>query len=230
MSCDIYQKRESGDLDEVSFQRHLRVCAECQQRLQQDEELLKLAEQLERPMPSPHLWDRIEASLHEEAATQPVSAAQTPLSSAAQSTSLPMPQDSAPTQHTHARAWIYRIAAVLVVSIGLGSGYIHLQAPVQTDVTVSLYSPAALEKVRDRERQYVAAIEELEQMADVQFDEMELDLMLLYRDKIQTIDTQIARCLEALHNNPANTHIRRYLLLALQDKRETLQEIVQLEL
>ena len=56
MSCDIYQKRESGDLDEVSFQRHLRVCAECQQRLQQDEELLKLAEQLERPMPSPHLW------------------------------------------------------------------------------------------------------------------------------------------------------------------------------
>ena len=59
---------------------------------------------------------------------------------------------------------------------------------------------------------------------------MDAELALLYRDKIATIDTQIDRCLRALHGNPANTHIRRYLLLALRDKRETLEEIVQLEL
>lgn len=128
------------------------------------------------------------------------------------------------------RTWLYRIAAVLVVSVGLGGGYLHFTGTSDAEGRTNLYTPAALEKVRDLEREYVAAIEELEQVARPRLDEMDLDLMLLYRDKIQTIDTQIARCLDALQGNPANTHIRRYLLLALQDKRETLQEIVQLEL
>jgi hypothetical protein len=52
--------------------------------------------------------------------------------------------------------------------------------------------------------------------------------MLLYRDRLETIDAQIARCQEALAENPSNAHIRRYLLAALQDKKETLRELAQL--
>ena len=55
---------------------------------------------------------------------------------------------------------------------------------------------------------------------------MDPSLMLLYRDKLETIETQIAYCKEALIDNPANAHIRRYLLIALQDKKKALQEII----
>ncbi|MBT3344165.1 MAG: hypothetical protein HN712_13375 [Gemmatimonadetes bacterium] len=199
MSCNWYEQRETGELDEEAFQRHVSECDLCREKLRQDEQLLALAGGLKQPTPPPFLWEQIEVSLHAE-------------------------------KRGSGRTWIYRIAAVLVVSLGIGGAYVHFDAPTQRSTSSSLYSPSALEKVRDREREYVAAIEELAQAAGPRLDEMDLDLMLLYRDKIQTIDTQIARCLDALHNNPANTHIRRYLLLALQDKRQTLQEIVQLEL
>ncbi len=224
MTCDVYQKHEVGDLDELSFQRHVRNCADCQQRVQRDDELMTLAGTLDRPMPPEYLWGRIEVALESEPVAQPGSSTHN------EEHEVTRPQQSADSQTPNRRVWIYRAAAVLLVGVGLGGGYVQFSAPAESTSVSSLYSPAALEKVRDREREYVAAIEELEQSADAQLGEMDLDLKLLYRDKIQTIDTQIARCLEALHNNPANTHIRRYLLLALQDKRETLQEIVQLEL
>jgi hypothetical protein len=51
-------------------------------------------------------------------------------------------------------------------------------------------------------------------------------MMLLYRDKLETIDAQIERCKEALALNPASAHIRRYLLAALQDKKGTLAELL----
>jgi len=58
---------------------------------------------------------------------------------------------------------------------------------------------------------------------------LDLELDSLYRDRLGTIDAQIARCREALKSNPANAHIRRYLMAALRDKRETLTEVLNLK-
>jgi hypothetical protein len=69
------------------------------------------------------------------------------------------------------------------------------------------------------------AIEELEKQTIPRMASMNIELMLLYRDRLETIDDQIKRCREALSENPANTHIRRYMLAALQDKKETLMEL-----
>jgi hypothetical protein len=87
---------------------------------------------------------------------------------------------------------------------------------------------AALEKVEQKEREYAAAIAELERVTSSQMAKLDLELMLLYRDRLETIDAQIARCREALATNPGNAHIRRYLLAALQDKTETLRELAKL--
>ena len=59
------------------------------------------------------------------------------------------------------------------------------------------------------------------QMAD-----LDLELLFLYRDRLETIDEQIAQCKEALSSNSGNAHIRRYMLAAFQDKKDTLREIV----
>ncbi|MFP6647776.1 MAG: hypothetical protein VCF24_30080 [Candidatus Latescibacterota bacterium] len=121
------------------------------------------------------------------------------------------------------------MAAVLVVGLGLGS-FLHERPVGAEDTPSNLYTATALEKVRDRELEYAAEIEELQQVAGARLELMDMELMVLYRDKMETIDTQIARCQQALRRNPANTHIHRYLFLALQDKKETLQEILQIEL
>ena len=198
MSCDRYQERELGRLDEAAFQAHLKGCPLCRERLREDERLMELAAGLKPPAEPPFLWERLEAGLRAE------------------------------QQRARRRTWIYRAAAVLVVSLGLGA--LVQQQRGAPEPATGLYTAEALEKVREREREYAAAIEELEQIAGERMQRMDAELALLYRDKIATIDTQIDRCLQALHGNPANTHIRRYLLLALRDKRETLEEIVQLQL
>ena len=87
---------------------------------------------------------------------------------------------------------------------------------------------AALVQVEQKEKEYSAAIAELEAVALPQMAKLDTDLMLLYRDRLETIEAQIERCKEALATNPANAHIRRYLLAALQDKKETLKELVDL--
>ena len=66
-------------------------------------------------------------------------------------------------------------------------------------------------------------------MAKPKFSQLDFELMLLYQDRLETIDSQIERCKDALENNPANAHIRRYLLAALQDKKEMLREILEIE-
>ncbi|MCY3738209.1 MAG: hypothetical protein OXG13_17520 [Gemmatimonadaceae bacterium] len=198
MSCDRYQERELGRLDESAFQAHLKDCDICRERLRQDEAIDELAANLEEVTEPPFLWERIEGALRTE------------------------------QRRARRRAWVYRVAAVLVVSLGLGA--LMQQGRGIPEPATGLYTAEALEKVRDREREYAAAIEELEQIAGERMERMDAELAFLYRDKIATIDTQIDRCLQALSGNPANTHIRRYLLLALRDKRETLEEIVQLKL
>ena len=201
MICDEYRKRELGDLDEERFREHARQCSICQRLLRQDAELMSLAQSLKQPVHAPFLWARIEAGLRAE-----------------------MERDQRRRLRSFFwnRAALYRIAAVLLVAAGLG-GYAYFSPESEPP---RLFSRSALERVEKREQEYIQAIEELEREASVQISQMDLDLMLLYRDKIETIDAQIARCQEALRKNPANVHIRRYLLLALQDKKETLQEIV----
>jgi hypothetical protein len=63
-------------------------------------------------------------------------------------------------------------------------------------------------------------------VASIKLGKFDLNLQLLYRDKLETINRQIIACKEALEVNPANAHIRRYLFMALQDKKETLKEII----
>jgi hypothetical protein len=84
----------------------------------------------------------------------------------------------------------------------------------------------ALARVESVEKEYLAAIGDLEKMAGPKIEALDLQMVSLYRDKLAAIDAQIAKCREALDSNPANAHIRRYLLAALSDKRQTLTEIL----
>ena len=73
---------------------------------------------------------------------------------------------------------------------------------------------------------YKTLFDRFEQQAQAKLAQLEPDLSYLYRDKLATIDEQIALCQEAIAENPANSHVRRYLFAALQEKRDTLGELM----
>jgi hypothetical protein len=89
-----------------------------------------------------------------------------------------------------------------------------------------LLADAALRRIERRERRYERSIQRLEIDARPQMADLDLELLLLYRDRLETIDEQIAQCKEALSTNSGNAHLRRYMLAAFQDKKDTLREIV----
>jgi len=115
-----------------------------------------------------------------------------------------------------------KIAAVLIVAIGLSIIFMNRNKVEE----IKLLADSALQKVEAKEKEYEDAIEELEKIALPKLSDMNLELMFLYKDRLETINTQIAQCKEALNENPANAHIRHYLQLALQDKTDTLREVL----
>ena len=204
MSCDAYQKYELGALNQTEFDRHASSCPECQKQLEQDARLLALTRNLKQPLATPLLWAKIENSLRAEKRKRLRSRRVT----------------------FREQSWmLMRIAAVLLLTAGVGSYFLFKPQPSKS----RLLAGAALAQVEQKEKEYSVAIAELEAAALPQMAKLDTDLMLLYRDRLETIDAQIERCKEALATNPANAHIRRYLLAALQDKKETLKELVELE-
>ncbi len=201
MSCDFYRQHELGEIDAEAFAQHARLCVECQRLLAQDEQLLLLTRNLAQPAASPFLWVKIENALRTE-----------------QQRERRLRSHFTSTQKLLA----YAVAASFVLAIGLGA-FFHLNKQHIEDSR--LLADAALQRVEQKEREYEAAIAELERTTSPQLAHLHTDLMLLYRDRLATIDAQIARCREALGENPGNAHVRRYLLMALQDKKETLQEL-----
>lgn len=200
MSCNKLKRYELGKLSKSEFERHLETCSSCQERMRQDARLMALSRSLGRPVEPLHLWDRIAKSLEEEQQKEPSSGLRRPRWSL---------------------LWLLpAVAAVLlVVAFGL---YFLIEPGTQKS---GLLADSALARVEKKEKAYVRAIEELEELVLPRMADMNLELMLLYRDKLETIDDQIEQCREALAENPANAHIQRYMLAALQDKKQTLTEI-----
>jgi len=202
MSCQKFKKYEFGKLSQSEFQQHLKTCAVCQERMEQDTQLLSLAKSLKRPVESPHLWDRIEESLRKEQRRGE-------------------PAKAKDTRWSVLQLLPAAAAVLLIVCVGF---YFLLKPEIGKS---GILTESALAKIEKKEREYIEAIEELEEQTLPKMADMNLELMLLYRDRLETIDDQIERCREALSENPGNAHIRRYMLAALQDKKQTLKELLE---
>lgn len=204
MNCSDYERYEKGELDETEFERHAAGCPSCREILHQDAEIMALAKELRRPVQAPGLWIRIEKALEEEAGKERV---------------------RAPFLARFLR--LAPAAALIVAAVAL-TFYFGLQSRISSSPS-GILSSGALARVERTEKEYLKAIEALEKQAQPQMAGLDLELTFLYRDRLETVDAQIRRCREALESNPANAHIRRYLMAALHDKRETLAEVLNLK-
>ena len=89
---------------------------------------------------------------------------------------------------------------------------------------VILVRPTAGEII-DIENEYDKAIRKYEKDIEPVLETMDFERALLYKGKLKTIDNQIGECRDELKRNPGSGRIRRYMLAALRDKKETLAEI-----
>jgi hypothetical protein len=204
MSCHKIKKYEIGKINDKEFQQHLKTCAFCLEQVKQDSRLLSLAKSLKKPVDAPSLWNRIEKDLRNEQKTG-------------------IRPERKQSRWDLLRLLPAAAAALLILSVGF---YFLLRPETGKS---GILTESRLDKVEKKEREYVEAIEELEERTLPKMADMNLELMLLYRDRLETIDEQIERCREALSENPGNAHIRRYMLAALQDKTNTLMELLESE-
>lgn len=203
MSCPEVERYEKGELSEAEYERHAAGCPSCREVLRRDAEIMERAKELRRPVQAPGLWSRIEKALGEEAAKE---------------------RTRAPILSRFFRP--VPVAALILAAAGLAL-YIGLRKH-PASAPSGILSRNALARVEQTEKEYLKAIEALEKQVQPQMAGLDLELSLLYRDRLETIDSQIRRCREALESNPANAHIRRYLMAALHDKKETLAEVLKL--
>ena len=204
MKCSNYDRHEKGELDETEFVRHAAGCTSCREILRQDAEIMALAKDLRRPVQAPGLWSRIEKALEEEAVKE---------------------RGRAPLLARFLR--LAPAAALILAAAGLAL-YFGLKTRLPSSPS-GILSSIALARVEQTEREYLEAIEALEEQTQPQMAGLDRELMFLYKDRLETVDAQIRRCREALESNPANAHIRRYLMAALHDKKETLAEVLNLK-
>lgn len=210
MKCNKYTLYWLGKISEKNFEEHLRTCDECSQALAFDGIIDREAQKLPAPESTPWLWAKIEDGLKREK-EKPLSLSLTRFLS----------HIVTPKRHL-----AFKIAALLIITIGVS--YLFLIRPMSTRPEPrNFLTSSALVRVEAMEREYERAIAELEKLTLPLVANADTDLLLLYRDKLETIDTQIERCKEALIHNRANAHIRRYLLAAYQDKTETLSELLE---
>jgi len=201
MNCPWIDQYENDQISEKTFRQHAKKCVTCQKYLTENEKLMKLALSLKQEIHAPSLWNRIEKALEKE--------------------------DKKIVKRIEKPFWVraypvLKFAAVLALFLSAGLFFWNQLGHSQKNILAE----SALKRVEKQEAAYIRAIEELENKSESKMEAMDLELAFLYRDRLETIDAQIDRCREALETNPGNAHIRRYMLAALQEKKETLKEIL----
>jgi len=200
MNCYKFDLYLTDEMDEKAFHKHRENCPECTRAYDGDKSVMDRAAILNKELEVPDLW----ADIQRQLVLSPKKKYKKRLN----------PQ-------------IFAWSAAAAVLIAISFWALSLIQPEASDSRI--LSLHALEQVKEAEESYISAIEDLEDMALEKLDETKEPLAQLYRNKIKLIDAQINSCRNQLERNPANAHIRKYLLAALQDKQNTLTEIIEIK-
>lgn len=176
-----------------------------------DEELSAAARTLHREWDSPDLWPAIAAKIR---AAEPTAASV--------------------ARHPHRSSLMWAAAALFVVATTATLLIVRdrvsrdaAQAPVSS--ADRLLSEEALSALEGAEARYIAAIEALAAKAAPAVNVPATPLAASLRERLLVIDEAIADCRAEIERNRFNAHLRRQLLSIYQEKRRTLEQILELE-
>jgi len=195
MGCREFELFVKGDITPDAFKAHMEKCSRCRASYELDRTILRIAG---------------ETGFGEENGEELWHRIEGSL--------------RAGKKRRRALTYAFRFAVAAVVVAAVVSLFRYSNATYRISHARFL-AAADLERVERIEQEYARAIEVLEESAAPNLASMDFELALLYKDKLKTIDEQIHECMEALNSNPGSGRIRRYMLAAMRDKKETLAEI-----
>jgi len=166
-----------------------------------DKLISETAKKLSRPDPPDQLWDMIETRLEAIKAHRPFW--QRIIDFVAE---LPLPR----WQFTLRYAAVTTGIALIFLMFWLK--FIHESDPIKT--------------VERAEVKYIQAIEQLEKKVEKQQPDLDMNLWILYQERLALLDESIEACKQILQYNAENINARKYLLLAYQEKVETLKKLL----
>ena len=118
------------------------------------------------------------------------------------------------------------LAAAAVIFLAVAVSFVALgDRPVAND---RLLSDEGLSEIERAEAQYIKAIDSLAEKATARSDAAS-PLLVNLRERLLVIDAAIANCRAEIDRNRFNTHLRRQLLSMYQEKRRTLEQILEQE-
>ena len=193
----------------AALETHAATCLECGEELRIWKSMSTAAGELRQEWETPHLWTKIERGLAEQMAEKP----------------------------SRLRAWLNSIGAVsiqwqaaaAVVAIVLATVVAWRIFHTGPDPYQQVFlKNSAVNDVERAEADYQRAIDKLEAQAKAQLGPA-TPLMASYREKLLVLDNAIDELRAEAGQNPANAHLRRQLLAMYQEKKETLQEILEIK-
>ena len=188
--------------DGVSMQAaalHACECAECAEMLAEWNDLSNTARGLHTTWNSELLWPRIERALRNE-------------------------------RRAGASRWLQIAAAVvLMIGIGVAAGFALRARQEQRAFDHAILREKAVHDVETAEQAHVAAIAQLEKLAEPKLQEAASPLMVSYKEKLVLLDDAIAECQTNIQRNRQNAHLRRQLLAIYGEKQQTLRDVLREE-
>ncbi|HEY3055837.1 MAG TPA: hypothetical protein VGK31_07905 [Thermoanaerobaculia bacterium] len=175
---------------------HARECEACMEKLAAWNEISETAQSLQASWPSDTLWPRIHRALEAE-------------------------------KRNHFVTTMWRTAAAVVLTIGIGAGtWYGLRAERQAAFDREILRVSALDDVERAERVHLAAIDQLEKIAEPKLEDAQSPLMISYKEKLMLLDDAIAECQTNINSNRQNAHLRKQLLAIYSEKQKTLEQVL----
>ncbi len=178
---------------------HLKKCRQCREEMSVERKINEYLDQDEEYKAPDILWNRVEENLDGKSTGK--------VKNLNSFTKL---------------KYILAAAAVLIIAV--------LGVRVYDNIMFNLKDAAelAMEDIEKAEEKYISSINKYSQIVKDKTDIKDNPIYLLYMEKIDRLDEIIDECKEALVQNEGNVNVRKYLLLAYQEKVNTLEAVSKL--
>ena len=197
----------------AALETHAATCASCAEEVRAWKALSTAAAELRDYSDSPSLWPRIERALAEQAAIKARGARRWNWLNSLRSVPL---------------GWQTAAAGALVLLLTVSAGWFYFHSPKTPPVADhSLLKSSALAEVERTESAYIQAIDELAAEAKPQMENPTTPLQESYKEKLLVLDSAIEDLRAQAGLNPSNAHLRSQLLAMYQEKKQTLEDILE---
>lgn len=121
---------------------------------------------------------------------------------------------------------LWRIAAVVLLTFGLAGSIWFVSRSNKRDFDEAILRTSALDEVRRAENAHLAAIKQLERVAESKLETSSAPIMVSYKEKLILLDDAIAECETQIERNRGNAHLRKQLLTMYSEKQRTLEDVL----